>query len=231
MSGHSKWSQIKRQKGANDQKRSGVFTKLSKNISIAAKKGKDPESNSALRSAIDAARAASMPKDGIEKAILRGAGELPGQIIEEVVYEGYGPGGVAFIINCITDNKNRSSAFIKSTLSKHGGSLGGPNTVAYLFKKRGVLRIENSNEDTQLKAIDAGAEDIKEEDNGLTVYVLPEKFEETKKIFDNLDYSSMEMVPENRLDVSSEIAEKLNKLLTELEENDDVNETYTNADL
>ena len=149
MSGHSKWAQIKRQKAVTDNKRSGIFTKLSRNISVAAKKGKDPEMNAQLRAAIDAAREANMPKDNIEKAILKGAGELPGQILDEVTYEGYGPGGVAMIIRCVTDNKNRSASFVKSTLAKFGGKLTGPNSVAYLFKLNDIIRISVSGNDQQ----------------------------------------------------------------------------------
>lgn len=134
MSGHSKWSKNKHIKAAADKKRGNIFTKLSRNISIAARKGKDPSMNYALRAAIDIARAASMPKDNIEKAVLRGAGELEGEALEEITYEGYGPNGVAMLIYCITDNKNRTSSFIRSTLAKYGGSLGGLNSVAYLFK-------------------------------------------------------------------------------------------------
>jgi YebC/PmpR family DNA-binding regulatory protein len=134
MSGHSKWSKNKHIKAAADKKRSNAFTKLSRNISIAARKGKDPAMNYALRTAVDIARAASMPKDNIEKAILRGAGELEGEILEEITYEGYGPNGVAILIRCITDNKNRTSSYIRSTLTKYGGNLGGQNSVAYLFK-------------------------------------------------------------------------------------------------
>lgn len=133
MSGHSKWATIKRAKGATDAKKGAMFTKLSKNISMAAKKGKNPEFNASLRTAIEAAKTVSMPKDNIEKAILRGAGELPGQHIEEVVYEGYGPGGVALMIRCATDNTNRTSGFLKSTLSKHGGKLGVPGSAKFLF--------------------------------------------------------------------------------------------------
>lgn len=134
MSGHSKWATIKRQKGAADAKRGALFTKLSKNISIAAKKGKDPEMNSGLRLAIDTARTANMTKDVIERAVLRGAGELPGQQIEELTYEGYGPSGVAMMIRCATDNTNRTASFIKSTLAKFGGNLSGPGSVQYIFK-------------------------------------------------------------------------------------------------
>ena len=139
MSGHSKWSQIKRQKSITDNKRSGIFTKLSQNISLAAKKGKDPMMNPALRAAMDAARDANMPKDNIAKAILRGTGELPGQALEEVTYEGYGPGGVAMIVKCVTDNKNRTLSFVKTALSKAGGKLTGPNSVAYLYQNNNFI--------------------------------------------------------------------------------------------
>jgi len=136
MSGHSKWATIKRSKGAADNKRGALFTKLSKNISIAAKKGKDPAMNSSLRLAIDTARESNMPKDVIERAILRGAGELPGQQIEEIVYECYGPGGVALLVQCATDNTNRTAGFIKTTLHSYGGKLGGPGSVSYLFQTK-----------------------------------------------------------------------------------------------
>jgi len=228
MSGHSKWSKIKRQKGAADQKRGNVFTKLGKNISLAAKNGKDPDMNPSLRSAIDTARAANMPKSNIEKAILRGAGEIPGQILEESTYEGYGPNGVAIIIQTITDNKNRTTSFIKSILSKHNGSLGGPNSVAYMFDTKGVIRIEKTDEELQLKAIDAGADDVIEEENGLTIYSNPSDLENIKKQLGKVDYAEIEMIPQNKVDVDTE---KLNKLIEELEENDDVNKVYTNANL
>lgn len=151
MSGHSKWATIKRSKGVADAKRGVLFTKLSKNISIAAKKGKDPDMNPGLRLAIDTARTANMTKDVIERAILRGAGELPGQQIEEIAYEGYGPGGIALLIRCATDNTNRTASFIKTTLNQHAGNLGGPGSVRYIFKQPEVYKLPLPDDATKQK--------------------------------------------------------------------------------
>lgn len=231
MSGHSKWSTIKRQKAAQDQKRGNIFTKLARNIAVAAKNGKDPEMNPSLRQAIDTARSANMPKDNIEKAILRGSGELPGQQIEEATYEAYAPGGVALIIEVITDNKNRTVAAIKSSLSKFNGKLAGSNAVAYMFQKKGVIRIENANEELQLKAIDAGAEDVLEEEGGLTIHTAIQDLDEISKALGKVDYAGVDMVPETKVEVEDNTKATLDKLLTELEENDDVNNIYNNAGL
>lgn len=223
MAGHSKWAQIKRAKGAADAKKGAVFTKLSKNISLAAKNGKDPDMNPALRTAIDTAKEANMPKANIEKAILRGAGELPGQQIEEISYEGYGPGGVAILIRCATDNTNRTSSFIKSTLSKAGGNLGGPGTVSYLFTKRGVIRTESTSDDIQLTAMDAGADDIIEEEGGLTIYTAPEQLPNVKNQLGALvQYAEIELVAETKADVDSATQSQVEKLLEILEDNEDV---------
>ena len=233
MSGHSKWATIKRSKGAADAKRGVIFTKLSKNVSLAAKNGKDPDMNSALRSAIDAAKAANMPKDNIERAILRGAGELPGQNIEEITYEGYGPDGVALLIRCATDNTNRTSTFIKTALKKQGGKLGGPGTVGYLFTQRGVLRSDNTNEDMQLQAMDAGAEDIVEEDDGLTLYTAVSDLEAVKNALgEAVNYSDIEWVPSVRVAIeNNDTRGKMEKLVEVLEENEDVVELQHNAEL
>lgn len=229
MSGHSKWSTIKRKKGAADQKRGNLFTKLSKNIAVAARRGKDPEMNSALRTAIDNARGANMPKANIEKAILRGAGELPGQQLEEITYEGYGPSGVAVLIRCITDNKNRTTSFIKSTITKAGGSLGGPNSVAYMFKPKGVIRIENASEEIQLKAIDTGAQDVIEEQGGLTIYTSPADLDKIKRTLGEVDYADTEMVADTETQLDDSTQQKIDKFIQELEDNDDVDTVYTNA--
>ncbi|MDP3971065.1 MAG: YebC/PmpR family DNA-binding transcriptional regulator [bacterium] len=233
MSGHSKWSSIKRAKGATDAKKGAIFTKLSKNISLAAKNGKDPSMNSALRTAIDAAKAANMPKDNIERAILRGAGELPGQLIEELTYECYGPGGVAIMIRCSTDNTNRTATFIKTTLSKAGGNLGGPGTVNYLFQKKGIVRIEKSADELQLIAMDAGADDIVEEDDGLTIYTSPETLDAVKDAMgDDVELAEIHLVPLTKVNVSKEEDKgRIEKLLSDLEENEDIDETYHNAEL
>lgn len=233
MSGHSKWATIKRSKGAADAKKGALFTKLSKNISIAAKKGKDPEMNPSLRTAIDAAREANVTKDVIERAILRGAGELPGQQIEEIVYEGYGPGGVALLIRCATDNTNRTSGFIKSTLGKAGGSLGGPGSVAYLFKQRGVIRLPGNDESLQLSAVEAGAEDLIEEDDGLTVYVPAAHLATVKNALGAVvEFSEVMLIAEITVTIADEAhREAIHRLVEALEDNDDVIDITHNAKL
>lgn len=230
MSGHSKWATIKRAKGAADAKKGVLFTKLSKNISIAAKKGKDPEMNSALRTAIDAAREANVTKDVIERAVLRGAGELPGQQIEEITYECYGPSGVALMVRCSTDNTNRTASFIKSTLAKFGGNLGGPGSVAFLFKQKGVLRSNDVSDDAQLRAVEAGAEDIVLEEDELTVYTSPAAFPAVRQVLDGaVTYGAIELVPETRVAVTSEHTSKFEQLLETLDDNEDVDDVTHNA--
>lgn len=231
MSGHSKWATIKRAKGTADAKRGALFTKLSKNISIAAKKGKDPEMNPGLRTAIDAARASNMTKDVIERAILRGAGELPGQQIEEVVYEGYGPGGVAIIVHTATDNTNRTASFMKSTLAKFGGNLGGPGSVNYLFKQKAVVRSHDTSEAIQLAIMEAGAEDIVEEDDGLTIYGAPTNLSALKlAIGSAVEFAEVNFVPDTTISVAAaDHKTKLVDLLETLEDNDDVIDVVHNA--
>lgn len=230
MSGHSKWATIKRAKGAADSKRGVLFTKLSKNISVAARNGKDPEFNAALRTAIEAAKAVSMPKDNIEKAILRGAGELPGQHIEEVMYEGYGPSGVAMLIRCATDNTNRTSSNLKAALSKRGGNLGGPGSVGFLFKLSGVLRVDQTDEATQLKIMDAGAEDLVEEDNGLTIYTVPENFDPVKTTLGaEVTFAELTQKPLTTVSLDDDARSQLLRLLEDLENDDDVVDVHHNA--
>lgn len=230
MSGHSKWATIKRAKSVTDAKKGAVFTKLSKNISLAAKQGKDPEFNPALRTAIDAAKEANMPKDNIERAILRGAGELPGQQIEEITYEGYGPYGIAIMIHCATDNLNRTAAFIKQILSKYNGKLGGPGSVNYLFKPMGIIRCEQSSDELQLQIMDAGAEEIIEEDNGLTIRVKPEQFNTLKETLQTTaSFSELTQLPDIMISLDSSQISTIQALLDSLEENDDVIEVYHNA--
>ncbi|MFH1781906.1 MAG: YebC/PmpR family DNA-binding transcriptional regulator [Patescibacteria group bacterium] len=231
MSGHSKWAKIKRQKGTADAKRSDIFTKHAKNIAIAAKNGKDPEMNPSLKTAINSARTVNMPKANIEKAILRGAGEMPGQELIEATYEGYGSNGVALFIETITDNKNRTTSFIKSVLNKFGGSLGGPNSTAYMFNKKGVIRIESADEDFQLKAIDAGADDVVEEEGGLTIYTSPQDLDKVKTALGKVDFADIDMIPETKADLNDKAKETVSKMIDELEENEDINNVYTNADL
>ena len=241
MSGHSKWSQIKRQKGVADIKRSGVFTKLSNNITIAARLGGgSPETNFRLRLAIDKAKASSMPKDNIERAVKRGTGELNGAQIEEVVYEGYGPGGVAVLIEALTDNKNRTAPQIRNFFSKHSGNMGAPGSVAWMFSAKGVIRLETaglklSMEDVELAAIDAGAEDVKENAGDLTIICAPDNLEFLKKSLEQksvaIEYAETEKIASTLTKIEdSAVREKLDALYAELDANDEVNEYYTNEE-
>lgn len=231
MSGHSKWATIKRSKGAADAKRGALFTKLSKNISIAAKKGKDPAMNPSLRTALDAARAANMTKDVLERAILRGAGELPGQQIEEVLYEGYGPGGVALLVHTATDNTNRTASFMKSTLGKFGGHLGGPGSVSFLFKQRAVVRSSNTSESLQLAVMESGADDIIEEDGGLTIYGAPTTLAKLKQtVGAATEFAEVNFVPETTVPITAvDQRAKMEQLLETFADNDDVIDVVHNA--
>lgn len=241
MSGHSKWTQIKRQKAITDKKRSGVFTKLANAISIAAREGgKDSEMNFRLRMAIEKARAANMPNENVERAIKRGTGELGGAAIEEVVYEGFGPGGVAIIVEATTDNKNRTASTIRNIFEKHNGRFGNSGSVGYLFQKKGVIRVAKNavadKEDFELKLIDANAEDIAEEEEGYTVYTAPENFSAVRTYIEGLkitpESSDFELVPQTKVTVPDEhTKEQLIKMLEELEADDDVNNYFTNADI
>lgn len=233
MSGHSKWATIKRSKGAADAKRAVLFTKLGKNISVAARQGKDPLMNPGLREAIDKARANSMPKDNIERAVLRGAGELPGQTLEEITYEGYGPGGVAFYIFSVTDNSNRTVQEIKRLLSSNGGSLGGPGSVAWMFQHKGVLRYVELSDEQELAAIDAGAEDIQREPEGVTVLTPPNQLAVVKAAVCGAVISEgVEYIPNTQQEISDpKMKQQLENLYEELDSSEDVNEFFDTAKL
>lgn len=239
MSGHSKWAQIKRQKGATDQKRGTLFTKLGNAITIAARQGGgDPAINFKLRLAIDNAKKANMPKENIEKAVKRGTGELEGVKLEEVSYEAFGPGGVVLVIQSLTDNKNRTLSFIKHILSKYDGRLSGPGSVGWMFEKKGVIRIMNSDlptkkEELELKSIDAGAEDFKEGEEEITIYTKPEDLEKVKENLEKENispsYAEVELKAKNEVKIEDEkIKEKLEKLFEELDNCEEVNDYYTN---
>ena len=235
MSGHSKWSQIHRQKGAADAKRGAVFTKLGKNISIAAKLGSgDPATNFRLRLAIDQAKAANMPKDNIDRAIKRGTGEIAGGTIETITYEGFGPEGSALIIECLTDNRNRTAANIKHYLTKYGGSLGAPGSVSWQFEQKGVIRVKTVPVDLELAIIDAGADDIQQEDGGTTVYTSPTALRAVKELFESnhitVEYAETAQVPKEKKVVSAEARGTIEKLCADLENDEDVNTYYTNAE-
>lgn len=233
MSGHSKWATIKRSKGAADAKRAILFTKLAKNISVAARQGKDPLMNPGLREAIEKARANSMPKDNIERAVLRGAGELPGQTLEEITYEGYGPGGVAFYVLSVTDNSNRTVQEIKRLLSSNGGSLGGPGSVAWMFQRKGVLRYAELSDEQELTAIDAGAKDIQREPEGVTVLTPPNQLEAVKAAVSGAVISEgVEYIPNTQQEISDpKMKQQLEHLYEELDSSEDVNEFFDTAKL
>ena len=238
MSGHSKWATIKHAKGAADAKRGQLFTKFIKEISIAARMGGgDPAANPRLRTAILKARAANMPKDNIERAIKKGTGELGGAVYEEKLYEGYGPGGVAILVEVLTDNNNRAAANVRNIFSKSGGNLGATGSVAYMFNRKGVIEYdaEAVKEDEVMEvALEAGAEDIVTEDGVITVITDPADFEGVLEVLQGKGYESVSaevaMVPDMYSSVDTETATKLQKLIDRLEEDDDVQNVYTNAD-
>lgn len=239
MSGHSKWETTHRQKEAVDAKRGNLFTKLSKNISLAAKKGGDLTSNFSLRLAIDKAKEANMPKDNIEKAIKRGTGEIEGLAYEGVFYEGFGPSGVALIIEGVTDKKNRTTPEVKSILTKYGGSLGAQNSVSWMFNHQGVIRIESTEikdkDALTLELLENGAVDVLEEDNGLTIYCAFEDFEKLKKFLESQNikpsYAEVEWIAKDKVSLSGEALATVNKVIASLEENEDINEVYSNLSL
>ncbi|MBU1130901.1 YebC/PmpR family DNA-binding transcriptional regulator [Patescibacteria group bacterium] len=234
MSGHSKWSKIKRKKGAADSKRSSLFTKLANAISIAAREGSDPNANFKLRMAIDQAKSFSLPKENIERAIKKGAGELAGSQIEEITFEGFGPEGIAFVIEVITDNRNRAVADVKHLLAKYGGSLGGPGSVMWMFEHKGVIALDKQHltEAEELELIDAGVEDIDVED-GLTLYTSIGNFKTVKEKVEALNLPILEAGPEfvAKEKVKPTNENSLLKLYEDLDDSDDINNFYTNADL
>jgi YebC/PmpR family DNA-binding regulatory protein len=236
MSGHSKWATTKRQKGVADAKRGAIFTKLGNAITVAVKLGgPDPESNFKLRLAIDSAKSANIPKDNIERAIKRGTGELGGGIIESITYEGFGPGGSAFMIEALTDNRNRTSSSVKHILTKHGGSLGGPSSVAWLFEQKGIIRIENIDENLELELIDQGVSDTRKEEGGVSIYTQPGDLKKIKDFLEQknikVEYAEIEYVAKEKKLISSDQKETIQKLFDELDEDEDVNNFYTNAEI
>jgi len=240
MSGHSKWNTIKRKKGAADAKRGKIFSKLIREITLAARLGSpDPEGNARLRQAIMAAKEENMPKENIERAIKKGAGGGEGSSsYEEVTYEGYGPGGVAVLVEAMTDNKNRTVAEIRHIFSKHGGNLGENGCVSWLFEKKGSILFDKKmvNEDTLMElALEAGAEDVREEENEFEVVTDPPQFERIRKIIDSkgLAYikAQVTMIPQNTVKLEAEKAVQMLKLMEKLEDNDDVQYAYANFDI
>ena len=240
MSGHSKWSSIKHKKGAADAKRGQLFTKLIKEITAAAKSGGgSPEGNPRLRVAVAKAKEANMPKDNIEKAVKRGTGELPGIVYEEVLYEGYGPGGIAILVEALTDNKNRTTAEVRNIFSKHGGNMAGAGSVAWIFQKKGYFLFDKSKvaEDKLMELVlGAGAEDLKTESAAYEVTTVPKDFEAVKQALQKagIEWQSADltMLPSSVVPVRDEAsARKVLGLMDLLEEHDDVNHAYANFDI
>ena len=240
MSGHSKWSTIKRKKGALDAKRGKIFTKLIKEIMVAARMGGgDLDGNPRLRSAVIAAKAENMPKDNIERAIKKGSGELGGAVYDEILYEGYGPGGVAVLVETMTDNKNRTVADVRHFFAKNNGNLGENGCVGWMFDKRGVISVDAAGMDEEKLmelALEAGAEDVVNEDGSFQIYTAPEDFnavvEQLEKSKVKVSEASILMVPKNTIEVTEEkTAANLLKLLESLEDHDDVQKVHANFDI
>ena len=237
MSGHSKWASIKHQKGIKDARRGASFTKFANLISVAARAGADPTTNFKLRLAIDSAKKAAVPNANIERAIRRGSGQDDGGSFDEVVYEGYGAGGVAVMVETATDNRNRTASDVRAAFSKHGGSLGTTGSVAYQFEQRGVIELPSGEvEVTTMAAIEAGAEDVEEGAGGLIVYTKPTELDAVRRGLSEAGYevTRAELVfePTTAVAVTDEAtARKLMRLMDTLDELDDVTATYANFDM
>jgi YebC/PmpR family DNA-binding regulatory protein len=239
MSGHSKWSTIKRKKGKADQQRGRLFTRLIKEITVAARDaGGDPDNNPRLRTAIENAKANNMPTSNIEKAIKRGTGELPGVTYEEYTYEAYGPQGIAILVETLTDNKNRTTAEIRHILSKHNGHLGEVGCVSWMFSQKGTVVVDKgkADEDTLIAlALDSGAEDVKDEGDFFEVVTSPSDFEKVKKSLNekNIEFASAELTrePQTVIKLEGKHAEQILKLMDAVEDQDDVQKVYANFDI
>jgi len=239
MSGHSKWSSIKHKKGAADAKRGKLFTKLARAITVAARDGGgDPDGNPTLATAVQKARDASMPKDNIQRAIDRGTGAgADSDAIERILYEGYGPAGVAILVEALTDNRNRASAEIRFAFTKHGGSLGEPGSVAWIFEKKGAIAVDAGRygEDDLMAAIDAGAEDVREDGERLRVLTDPTDLSTVREALEGsgveVESAGLATEPKSTVEVKGHDAERLLKLLDALDEQDDVDEVFANFDI
>lgn len=240
MAGHSKWSNIKRRKGAEDAKRGKIFAKLNKEIAVASRMGGgDPDGNPRLRTAIADAKAANMPKENIERAIKKGSGDQEGEVYEEITYEGYGPGGVAILVDCLTDNKNRTVGEVRHSFSKHGGNLGESGCVAWMFDKKGSIYVDGeaaSEEKLMEIALEAGADDIVEDEAGFQILTDPEVFGDVREALENenipLAEASVSMIPHNYIEITDEKkAAQIIKLMEVLEDCDDVQRVHSNFDI
>jgi YebC/PmpR family DNA-binding regulatory protein len=239
MSGHSKWHTIKHKKGAADAKRGKVFTRIIKELTVAARAGGgDPDSNPRLRTIIAEAKSVNMPADNIKRAIQRGTGELPGVSYEEVTYEGYGPGGAALIIEVLTDNRNRTVGELRHILSKHGGNLGESNSVAWMFEKKGYIVIEKSKSDEESlmsAALDAGADDMRDDGDSWEIVSPPDGFqavlEAVKKLGIEPAAAEIAMLPQNYVKLEGKPAQQMVKLMDAVEDHDDTKKVWSNADI
>lgn len=238
MSGHSKWSTIKRKKGAIDAERSKVFQKLAKEIYVAAKSGDpDPINNASLRMVIEKAKGENMPKNNIQSAIDKAKSKGADENYEAVRYEGYGPGGIAIMIDCLTDNRNRTASFVRSTLTKRGGNLGTDGSVSYLFKRRGVLILDKEYDEDKLMedVLELDIDDLISEEDSYVIYTKPENFISVKETLENMGYtnfimSEVSFVPDNYISLDSELNERALSLIESLEDLDDVQNVYHNLD-
>jgi YebC/PmpR family DNA-binding regulatory protein len=239
MSGHSKWSTIKHKKGAADAKRGKMFSKLIKEISIAARMGGgDLDGNPRLRTAVNTARAANMPKENIDRAIKRGTGEIEGVTYEEMTYEGYGPGGVAVIVEVLTDNKNRTVAEVRHIFDKYNGNLGESGCVSWMFDKKGVVVVlaEGLSEDEVMElAVDAGAQDVKTEGHAFEITAEPSDFEAVRKAVEGkgwkVDLAEISMIPQNTVKLEGKRAEQMLKMMDALDDNEDMQKVFANFDI
>ena len=237
MSGHSKWSTIKRKKGAADAKRGIAFTRLSKDITLAARElGGNPDMNPALRLAVKKAKSANMPVSNIDRAIKKGTGDLPGVTYEDYIYEGYGPGGIAILIEILTDNKNRTLPEIRSLMTKNGGNLGESGCVSWIFHKKGIITIDNHliNEDDILEVFDLGVEDVINEEKYYEIITTPETFSEVSNFFENKNLSfdgKISLVPQNTVKIDAIEGDKALKLINILEDHEDVQNIHSNLEI
>jgi YebC/PmpR family DNA-binding regulatory protein len=238
MSGHSKWATIKHKKAALDAKRGKMFTRLIKEIMIAARAGGDPDANPRLRTAITAAKAVSMPADNIKRAIMRGTGELEGGQIDEILFEGYGPGGAAVLVNVATDNRNRTVSEIRHLFSKNGGNLGAQGTVAWMFERKSQVLVdaEKATEDQLMGVVlDAGADDIRDQDGAWEILSTPEAHESVLKALEQAgiptESAEIAMIPKNTIKLEGKNAQAMLKLYDALEEHDDVQNVYGNYEV
>lgn len=238
MSGHSKWATIKHKKGALDAKRGKIFTRLIKEITMAAKSGGDPEGNPRLRTAIAAAKAENMPADNIKRAVQRGTGELPGATYEEIMFEGYGPGGVALLVDVTTDNRNRTVSEIRHAFTKNGGNLGESGSVAWMFHKKGYIVVPKSaakEDDLMSLVLENGGDDLRDDGNDWEIVTDPSAFENVlnavKGAGIETSVAEVSMIPQNYIKLEGQAANTMIRLLEALEDHDDVQHVYSNFDV